>query len=176
MSKPRVATLWLDGCSGCHMSLLDTDESLIELLQAVELVYSPLIDIKEFPEGVDVALVEGALGSEEDLEKIRLVRARSKFVAALGDCAVTGNVPSMRNQFGPQAILERAYIENATIGHCPPSERLPRLLERSVPIHEAIAVDLHIPGCPPSAEIIHYVLSELVAGRAPDLSAKVRFG
>ena len=99
MSKARVATLWLDGCSGCHMSLLDMDERLLELAGKIDVVFSPLVDQKEFPENVDVALVEGAVSSDEDLEKIQKVRARSRLLVSLGDCAVTANIPSMRNPF-----------------------------------------------------------------------------
>ena len=92
MTKPRLATMWLDGCSGCHMSLLDLDEALITISQRVDLVYSPLVDAREYPHDVDVALVEGAVSTEEDLEKIRQVRERTRILVALGDCATTGNI------------------------------------------------------------------------------------
>ena len=111
-AKIRLATVWLDGCSGCHMSFLDCDERLIDLAQHVDIVCAPLIDVKEFPEKVDVTVVEGAITSEEDLHRIRLVRARTRILISFGDCAVTGNVPAMRNNFGAAAILRRAYIEN----------------------------------------------------------------
>src|SRR6516225_4041260 len=114
MSKLRLATAWLDGCSGCHMSFLDMDERLIELAELVDVVYSPIVDTKEYPEAVDIALVEGAVASEDDEKKIRKIRAHTRTLVAMGDCAVTGNVPSMRNPFGPTPILHRAYIENAT--------------------------------------------------------------
>ena len=107
MNKLRVATIWMDGCSGCHMSLLDTDEFLIELAEHIELVYSPLVDAKEFPENVDLTLVEGAVSSEEDLEKIHRVRQRTKLLVSLGDCAVTGNVPAMRNAYEVEALFRR---------------------------------------------------------------------
>jgi NAD-reducing hydrogenase small subunit len=96
MSKIKFATVWLDGCSGCHMSFLDLDERLIELAEKVDVVYSPLVDAKEFPPGVDVTLVEGSVSSTSDLEKIRRVRERTRILVSLGDCAVTGNVPAMR--------------------------------------------------------------------------------
>src|SRR5579885_2498363 len=99
MTRPRLATVWLDGCSGCHMSFLDLDERLIELAQKADLVYSPLVDAKEFPPDVDVTLVEGAVSSEEDFHKIKIVRERTKTLVSLGDCAITANVPAMRNPF-----------------------------------------------------------------------------
>ena len=114
-AKPRIATAWLDGCSGCHMSFLDLDEKLVDLAGMVDVVCSPTVDVKEFPENVDVALVEGAVSSEEDLHKIKLIRSRTKVLVALGDCAVTGNVPAMRNFFTIESLFQRAYQENAAI-------------------------------------------------------------
>src|SRR5512141_1194070 len=91
MTKKKIATVWLDGCSGCHMSFLDIDERLVDLADKIDIVYSPLVDIKEFPPEVDVALVEGAVSSEDDLERIHNIRKHAKILVALGDCAVTGN-------------------------------------------------------------------------------------
>ena len=167
---PKVATCWLDGCSGCHMSILDMDEKIIDIAARCDIVYSPLVDVKEFPENVDVTLVEGAVSSEEDLHKIRKIRARTKLLVCLGDCSVTGNVPSMRNAFAPDAMLRRGY------GDKPPTSAVPALLPKARPIHEVVHVDLFIPGCPPSAETIHFALAELLAGRIPDLSSVTRFG
>ena len=174
-SKPekiRLATVWLDGCSGCHMSLLDTDERLADLASRIEVVWGPLVDAKEFPENVDVTLVEGAISSEEDLHRIRLVRSRSKLLVSLGDCAVTGNVPAMRNKFGADAVLRRAYLENASLDPQIPREVIPPLLANVRPVHEVAHVDVFIPGCPPSADLIFSVLSELLEGRVPHPAAK----
>lgn len=172
-AKIKLATVWLDGCSGCHMSLLDTDERLVELAKAADVVWGPLVDGKEFPEGVDVTLVEGAVSSEEDLHRIRLVRSRTRLLVSLGDCAVTGNVPAMRNKFGSDAVLRRAYIEN-TLEPQMPREVIPPLLAAVRPVHEVVDVDLHVPGCPPSADLIFSVLSDLLAGKRPEV--KARFG
>ncbi len=176
MSKLRMATVWMDGCSGCHMSFLDLDQRLIEVAEQVELVYGPLVDAKQFPDNVDVALVEGAVSSEEDLERIRLIRSKSKVLVSLGDCAVTGNVPSMRNPFEVAEVERRAYVENVTAHPGVPQSVVPRLLPEVLPLHEVVPVDLFVPGCPPSADLIYYVLSEVLAGRTPELGAKCRFG
>jgi NAD-reducing hydrogenase small subunit len=175
MSKPRIATVWLDGCSGCHMSFLDMDERLLEVAELADIVYSPLVDTKEYPLDVDVCLVEGAVSSEDDLAKIKLVRERTKTLVSFGDCAVTANVPGMRNPIGVQPLLDRAYLENVTLNPGIPLDVVPALLPTSRPVHRVVTVDVFLPGCPPSADLIHAALIDLIEGRMPDTSG-ARFG
>ncbi len=175
MTKPTLATIWLDGCSGCHMSFLDMDERLLEIAAIADIVYSPLIDAKVYPDQVDFCLVEGAVSSEDDLHKIKLVRARTRTLISFGDCAVTANVPGMRNPIGVQPLLDRAYIENVTLNPGVPLEVVPRLLPISSPVHRVVKVDAFLPGCPPSADLIHQALVDLLEGRAPDTRG-ARFG
>jgi NAD-reducing hydrogenase small subunit len=158
------------------MSLLDMDERLLALAGMADLVYSPLVDTKEFPEDVDLTLVEGAVSSEEDLHKIQIVRERTKTLVSLGDCAVTSNVPGMRNPFGRKAVYDRAYRENVTFDPGIPNQGVPALLPYSRPVHEIVTVDVFVPGCPPSADTIFYVVTELLEGRQPDVSPRTRFG
>lgn len=176
MSKLKLATVWLDGCSGCHMSFLDMDERLLELAEAVDVVYSPIVDTKQFPDEVDIALVEGAVASEDDEKKIKKVRDHSKMLVAMGDCAITGNVPAMRNPMGPESILDRAYIQNASAQAQIPCVVVPRLLKVVRPLHEFVKVDVFLPGCPPSADTFHTALTALVNGGPLDISALTRFG
>jgi NAD-reducing hydrogenase small subunit len=176
MSKLKLATCWLDGCSGCHMSILDMDERLLQIAELVDIVYSPIVDAKEFPDEVDIALVEGAVASVDDEKKIKKIRAHSKLLVAMGDCAVAGNVPSMRNPIGPEAILDRAFVENATIQPQIPCVVVPRLLRVVRPIHEFVKVDVFLPGCPPSANTFHTALTALVTGAELDVPALTRFG
>ena len=173
--KPRLATLWLGGCSGCHMSFLDLDERLIALAGLVELCASPLTDYKDFPEA-DITLVEGAVANEEHFEQIQKVRQRTKLLVSLGDCAVTGNVTALRNMFGVDDVLNKAYRENATVVTGIPTGNgaVPRLLARVRPVHEVVKVDYFIPGCPPSADTIHSFVVALLEGRAPEQNG--RFG
>jgi NAD-reducing hydrogenase small subunit len=176
VSKLQLATVWLDGCSGCHMSFLDLDERLLELAELVDIVYSPIVDTKEFPERVDVALVEGAVASVDDELKIKKIRAHCRTLVAMGDCAITGNVPSMRNPIGPEAILNRAYIENVTTQPQIPCIVVPRLLKVVRPIHEFVEVDVFLPGCPPSADTFHAALTAIITGEPLDIPALTRFG
>lgn len=177
-TKPTIATVWLDGCSGCHMSFLDMDERLIELAGKVDLVYSPLVDLKDYPESVDLALVEGAVSSEEDEHKIRMIRERTKTLVSFGDCAVTSNVPSMRNVYSVEEIVNAGY-GSADQAHRPgvrPHAGAPLLRPHAQPVHEVVKVDLFLPGCPPPADAIYYFLTELLEGRKPDPTALTRFG
>ena len=182
MDRLRVATVWLGGCSGCHMSFLDLDEFLIELAGKIDLVYSPIMDVKEYPEKVDVCLVEGAVCNEDNLELIHRIRKRTKVLVSFGDCAVTGNVPAIRNQLGlasTESVLQRAYVEGAQSNPTVPREPgiVPALLDRVMPVHEAVYVNYFLPGCPPPADRIKAVLAQVLAGEPPKLEGpQLKFG
>ena len=177
-SGPRItlATAWLDGCSGCHMSFLDLDQRLIDLAEHVDIVYSPIVDTKELPARVDVGILEGAVSTDDDLTKARLFRERCKFLISLGDCAVSGNVPSMRNLFVLDEVYDRAFRQNVQVNPQRPNDGVPALLPTVRPLHHVVDVDLFVQGCPPSADTIWYVLTELVAGRTPNPGQLTRFG
>ena len=180
--KIRLATVWLGGCAGCHMSFLDLDEFLIDLAGMVELVYSPVVDVKHYPENVDLCLIEGAVCNEDNLEILHKIRARTKVLVSFGDCAVTGNVPAMRNPFGVgnvENVLQRAYIENAQNNPGMPKADgiVPQLLERVQPVHELVHVEYFLPGCPPPAARIKLLVAQLLAGPTPKLEGtNLKFG
>ena len=182
MDRIRLATVWFGGCSGCHMSFLDLDEFLIELVEKIDLVYSPVVDLKEYPENVDVCLIEGAICNEDNLELLHRIRARTKVLVSFGDCAVTANVPAIRNQLGlgnAEGVLQRAYIENAQFNPCIPREDgiVPALLEHVLPVHEVVHVDYFMPGCPPPAERIKALVTQLLEGKESKLEgAQLKFG
>ena len=175
MSKVKLATVWLDGCSGCHMSLLDLDEGILAVAQKADLVYSPIADASEFPEDVDVTLVEGAVSSHDDLARIQIIRSRTRLLAALGDCAVTANVPSMRNTHPAAKILQSVYVAGADTHGVVPTQGVPALLPQARPLHDFVKVDAHLPGCPPRPEAILGLVQDLIQGRAPKPAA-VKFG
>lgn len=163
------------------MSFLDLDEWLFELAQHIDLVYSPLADVKEYPEHVDVALVEGAVANEDNLRLIRQVRERTRILIAFGDCAVTGNVTALRNPLGdPAPLLHAIYVERADVGGCMPHTPgiIPPLLNRVQPVHKIVPVDVYLPGCPPPASRIRALLEQTLAGGAIHLAGRdmIKFG
>lgn len=182
MDRLKIATVWFGGCSGCHMSFLDLDEVLIDLADQVEIVYSPVVDMKEYPEGVDLCLIEGAICNEDNLELLHKIRARTKVLVSFGDCAVTANVPAIRNQLGlgnTDSVLQRAYIENAQLNPQVPKADgiVPALLKRVMPVHEVVPVEYFLPGCPPPADRIKTFLTQALAGQTPKLEgAQLKFG
>jgi NAD-reducing hydrogenase small subunit len=174
MSRPRIATVSLCGCFGCHMSLLDLDERLVELAAAVEFARSPINDIKELEGSVDVGLVEGGCANEENVRVLREFRARCRLLVAVGDCAIQGGVPALRNLVPLAECLEEAYVRGASVddprGRPPADPELPLLLDRVCPLDEVVRIDHHLPGCPPSADALWAALTALLAGRAPELT------
>ncbi len=183
MDKITFATVWLAGCSGCHMSFLDLDEWLIELARLVDVVYSPVAsDLKDYPESVDVCLVEGAVANQENLELARKIRSRTKTIISFGDCAVTANVPAMRNMLsgGAKPVLERGYLELSDTGKQLPYSPgiVPELLDRVLPLHQVIDVDIFMPGCPPPADRIKATLEPLLRGELPQMEGRemIKFG
>jgi NAD-reducing hydrogenase small subunit len=168
MRKPRFATAWLGGCSGCHMSFLDLDERLLDLAELVDICYTPIADIKEFPEEVDIALVEGAVANEDHLRDLKLIRERTRILVAFGDCAITGNVTAMRNLFSVDHVLQRAYSEATVVSGLPFGNGIvPKLLDRVLRVPDVVTVDHFLPGCPPSAGVIHDFLLSLLSGKKP---------
>ncbi len=172
--KITVASDWMCGCAGCHMSLLDIDERIVTLVQHAALTSSPITDLKHpAEEGVTVGILEGGVNSSSNEEVARTFRERSRLLIALGDCAVFGGVPAMRNACGIQEALQRAYVESESTvdGRIPAHEEI-AVMQDTRALDQVVPVDIYLPGCPPSADAIWYVLSELLAGRMPELKGK----
>ena len=167
MAKPLVATAPFTGCFGCHMSLLDIDDRILELVELVEFDKSPINDIKTFSRPVDVGLLEGGISNDENVEWVRAFRKNCKILIAVGQCAVTGGVPAMRNTVPLKECLEEAYLNGPTIvdGVIPNDPDIPILLDKVYPCHEIVKIDYFLPGCPPSADTLWAALTALLTGK-----------
>lgn len=172
--KFQLATAWLGGCSGCHMSFLDLDEILVTVVGKADIVYGPLVDTKRYPENVDICLVEGAVTNVENLELARTIRKNTKTVISFGDCAVTGNVTSMRNRIPVKDLLTAVYQETqAPVG--PESlKTLPALLKKALPLHQVVDVDIYLPGCPPAPDRIAAAINSLLNKKPVELTPEMR--
>lgn len=173
MSKPRVATAALAGCFGCHMSLLDIDLRILDLVELVDFDKSPIDDFKDFTQRCAVGLIEGGCVNEENVAVLRRFRENCDILISIGDCAVQGGIPALRNQVPLEECLREAYLEGPSVhnpsGKIPDSPELPLLLEKVVPCHEVVKIDYHLPGCPPPADTLWAALSALLTDKPVEL-------
>ena len=167
-SKPLVATTSLAGCFGCHMSLLDIDERILQLIELVEFHKSPIDDIKEFSQRCAVGMIEGGCCNEHNVEVMRDFRANCDLLISVGDCATMGGVPAMRNTVPLYECFAEAYLDGPTVYNqtriIPSDAELPLLLDQVYPCHEVVKMDYHIPGCPPAADALWQALTALLSG------------
>ncbi len=174
MSKPVIATASLAGCFGCHMSFLDIDDRILKLVELVEFNKSPIDDIKTFTKPVDIGLIEGGCANSENVEVLRSFRKNCKVLVSVGECAVMGGLPAMRNGIPIKECLEEAYMNSPTVAPedrmIPNDEDIPIILDRVYPLHEVVKIDHFLPGCPPSADLIWEALTALVEGRPLNLT------
>jgi len=172
--KLRVATTSLAGCFGCHMSLLDIDEKLFDLLEIVTLDRTPLTDTKELGE-CDVGIVEGGLCNAENVHVLREFRHKCRVLVALGACAVNGGLPAQRNHLPLSLVLNEVYASRPGLvgGAIPDDPELPLPLDRVHALHEVVRIDHFIPGCPPPADAIWAALLALAEGRTPALPPRL---
>jgi NAD-reducing hydrogenase small subunit len=174
MSKPVIATASLAGCFGCHMSLLDIDAKILKLIELVEFNKSPIDDIKTFTKAVDVGLIEGGCCNSENVHVLRSFRQNCKVLVSVGECAIMGGLPALRNGIPLKECLDEAYMNSPTVApgdrFIPNDEELPIILDKVYPCHEVVKVDYFLPGCPPSAGLIWEALTALVEGRPLNLT------
>lgn len=173
MSKPRIATTSLAGCFGCHMSILDIDERILQLAEVVDFDKSPINDFKEFQQPCKVGLIEGGCCNEENVRVLQDFRNHCEILVAIGDCAIMGGIPAMRNMVPLQECLEEAYLNGPTVynpaGTVPNDQEIPLLLDRVYPCHEVVKIDYFLPGCPPPADTLWEALLALLEGRPLEL-------
>ena len=175
MSKPVVATASLAGCFGCHMSLLDIDDRILKLIELVEFNKSPIDDIKTFTKQCDNGLIEGGCCNSENVENLKLFRKNCKILISVGECAIMGGLPAMRNGISVKECLEEAYLKCPTVDDniIPNDDELPMILDKVYPCHEIVKIDYFLPGCPPRADLIWEALVALLTGKELDLPYEV---
>lgn len=169
MSKPKIATASLAGCFGCHMSVLDIDDRILQLIELVDFNKSPITDIKTFTEPCDIGIIEGGCCNSENVEVVKEFRKHCKILISLGECAIMGGLPAMRNGIPVRECLEEAYFGGPTVGEnkeriMPNDEELPIILDKVYPLHEIVKIDYFLPGCPPRADLIWEAVVALVTG------------
>lgn len=174
MAKPKVATTSLAGCFGCHMSILDIDERILQLVELIDFDKSPVDDIKEFTGPCLVGLIEGGCCNEENVRVLQDFRKNCDILISVGDCAIMGGIPAMRNNIPVKECLEEAYLNGPTVhnpsGKIPDDPEIPLLLDKVYPAHEVVKIDYHLPGCPPPADTIWEALVALLTGKPIDLA------
>jgi NAD-reducing hydrogenase small subunit len=169
MSKKIVATTSLAGCFGCHMSFLDIDEKILDLIELVEFNKSPIDDIKTFTKQCDIGLIEGGCCNSENIHVLKDFRKHCKILVSVGECAIMGGLPALRNGIPIKECLDEAYLNGPSVrnnhkGIIPNDDELPMLLDKVYPCHEIVKIDYYLPGCPPRAELIWNALVALVTG------------
>ncbi len=174
MAKPKLATTSLAGCFGCHMSLLDIDERILELVRLVEFDKSPINDIKKFDGPVDIGLIEGGCCNEHNVEVLREFRRKCRVLVSVGDCAINGGIPALRNMVPLRECYQEAFLDGPTVhnpsGRIPDDVEIPLLLDKVYPCHEVVKIDYYLPGCPPSADALWAALTTLLEGQEPRLA------
>ena len=175
MSKPIVATASLAGCFGCHMSILDIDDRILQLIDLVEFNKSPIDDIKKFTKQCDIGIIEGGCCNSENVENLIEFRKHCTILISCGECAIMGGLPAMRNGIPLRECLEEAYLNCVTVDDriIPNDEEIPMILDRVYPLSEIVKIDYHLPGCPPRADLIWEALTALLGGRPLDLPYEV---
>ena len=174
MEKPKIATASLAGCFGCHMSLLDIDDRILKLIQLIDFDKSPVNDIKKFTDRCLVGLIEGGCCTEENVKVLKQFRQHCDILIAVGDCAIMGGIPAMRNGIPLQECLDEAYRAGPSVynpnGKIPNDPELPLILNRVYPCQEVVKIDYYLPGCPPQADTLWEAMVALLNGKPLNLS------
>ena len=177
MAKPVIATTSLAGCFGCHMSILDIDERILELIELVEFNKSPIDDIKTFTKQCDIGIIEGGCCNSENIETLKSFRKNCKTLISLGECAIMGGLPALRNDISIKECLAEAYLDGPTTvnpdGILPNHKEIPMILNKVYPCHEIVKIDYFLPGCPPSADLIWSTLVALIEGKEVEIPYEV---
>lgn len=171
--KPRIATTSLAGCFGCHMSFLDIDERILQVIELVDFDKSPIDDFKEFTQQCAVGLIEGGCCNEENVEVLRDFRKHCDILVSIGDCATMGGIPALRNNIDLQECFAEAYLDGPSVykpsAQIPDDVEIPLILDKVYPAHEVVKIDYYLPGCPPPADTLFAALVALISKEPVEL-------
>jgi len=178
MNKAIIATTSLAGCFGCHMSFLDIDERILDLIELVEFNKSPIDDIKKFTKQCDIGLIEGGCSNSENVHILKEFRKHCKILVSVGECAIMGGLPALRNNIPIRECLREAFLTSPSVTAntdyiIPNDDELPMMLDKVYPCHEIVKIDYFLPGCPPRADLIWETLLALIKGSEPSLPYEV---
>ena len=178
MNKKIIATTSLAGCFGCHMSILDIDERILDLIELVEFNKSPNDDIKTFTKHVDIGIIEGGCCNSENVGVLKYFRENCDILVSLGECALMGGLPALRNGIPIEECLAEAYFDGPTVKEntkriLTNDDELTMLFEKFYTCHEVVKIDYFLPGCAPRADLIWDALVALVTGNEMELPYEV---
>jgi len=192
MAKPKVAIYWAAACGGCDTKVLDINEKILDVAAAVDLVFWPIAldfkykDVEAMADGeIDLCIINGSVRNSEQEHIVKLLRQKSKVVAALGACAISGGIPALANQHTASDILDYVYHKTASIddpeGNIPQPKfeveegilTLPDFYESVFALEQIIPVEYYIPGCPPPPALIVKALELFATGQLPPPPATV---
>lgn len=174
--KVKIGTMWLGGCSGCHLSIADFHESLLDVMELAEFKFSPvLMDTKydEVPE-LDILIVEGGIRNDENRELAEMLNEKAKMVISYGTCACYGGIPGLGNLWTVEELEQEAYINSVSTINPEgiiPNEDVPHLESRVRPLDSVMDIDLMIPGCPPRSDVVAQAVLALLNGETIELPA-----
>jgi sulfhydrogenase subunit delta len=158
-TRPRLAVWKFASCDGCQLSILNLEDELLALADAVEIAHFPEATTASSPGPYDVSLVEGSITTPHDAERIREVRAQSRLLVTIGACATAGGIQALRNGADVEEFTRLVYATPAYI----------ETLATSTAIADHVTVDLELRGCPVDTGQLVEVVTALLAGRRPNL-------
>jgi len=159
--KPKLAVWKFASCDGCQLSILDCEDELLAVADAVEIAYFPEATSAESPPPYDISLVEGSITTEHDIKRIQTIRKRSKALVTIGACATAGGIQALRNFADVRDFTRTVYARPEYI----------RTLEKSTPIADHVFVDFELRGCPVNKYQLLEVLNAFLNGRKPNIPA-----
>lgn len=186
--KPKVAFYWCSSCGGCEEAIVDLNEGLLSIANAVDIVLWPVAmdfkykDVEALDNGsITVSFINGAIRTEEQVHIAKLLRKKSRLIIAFGSCAHMGGIPGLANLTTRAAIFERSYLDSPTVenpsGTVPvvKSDKapvaLPAFFEQVYALDQAIEVDYYLPGCPPMPNGIQDAMAAIFEGELPPKGA-----